>query len=234
IEICENQGINQQAANDRAARLTALQLHELGIPLEGNVVQHHDWTGKNCPALLRGTPDGWTDFLQMVSDYYSKTLEAPPENNHAAPLDLFVAKDVEESKDGTLAQNGILSTEFGGGAETGMRSAYGGTIDPNEPQASLPARLPRSKRQIQVSNPSSGRSVICLVNDVGPWNIHDSYWEHGSRPAAEAQFENHQVAEDRHVPSNRAGLDLTPAAMLALGVSGAVNTRQVTVNWQFV
>src|SRR5262249_1181887 len=56
IEICENLGIDQKAANDRAALLTAVQLHELGISLENNVVQHFDWSGKDCPALLRHPP----------------------------------------------------------------------------------------------------------------------------------------------------------------------------------
>ena len=70
IEICENQGIDQQAANDRAALLTAVQLHELGIPLSNNVVQHHDWSTKDCPALLRHPASKWTAFLQKVADFY--------------------------------------------------------------------------------------------------------------------------------------------------------------------
>jgi N-acetylmuramoyl-L-alanine amidase CwlA len=57
IEICENRGIDQQAANDRAALLTAVQLHELNIPLE-DIRQHHDWSGKDCPALMRHPADG--------------------------------------------------------------------------------------------------------------------------------------------------------------------------------
>jgi N-acetylmuramoyl-L-alanine amidase/Transglycosylase SLT domain len=71
IEICENRGIDQQAANDRAALLAAAQLHELNIPL-GNVVQHFDWSTKDCPALLRHPSSNWTAFLQRVQDFYNR------------------------------------------------------------------------------------------------------------------------------------------------------------------
>jgi hypothetical protein len=232
IEICENRGIDQAAANDRAAKLTAAMLHELGISPGGNVVQHHDWSGKDCPRLLRHPATGWTAFLQNVANYYNGITDNGHENDHAALAHFLAAPGPEQVE--ASPQANIVSTEFGGGNEAGMPSAYGGTVDPNRPQASLPARVPRSKRQIRVSNPANGRSVVCLVNDVGPWNTHDAYWDNGRRPAAESQHQNHQPAENGHVPSNAAGLDLTPAAMLALGVAGPINTRQVTVNWQFV
>lgn len=209
IEICENQGINQPATNARAAQLTAVLLHELGIDLEGNVVQHHSWSGKDCPRL-RGVGAGWTTFLGQVAQFYRETNTGVVENDgHGFPV---------HAADGISAgavQTNILSTEFGGGSEAGMPSAYGGTVDPNQPQASLPARIARSQRQIQVTNLGNNRSVTCFVNDVGPWNTHDSYWEHGTRPASEAQTQNGEMAENGQVPTNEAGLDLTPAAMLS-------------------
>ena len=91
IEICQNRGIDHDAANDRAARLTSVMLHELGIRLNGNVVQHHDWSGKDCPMLLRHAADGWTHFLEKVASYYGAVALAPPaENDHAAPVHLKV------------------------------------------------------------------------------------------------------------------------------------------------
>ncbi|WP_150526891.1 peptidoglycan recognition protein family protein [Roseibium sediminis] len=51
IEVCMNQGINQQAANDRAARLVACLLHDLKLN-KSRIVPHKHWTGKNCPILL--------------------------------------------------------------------------------------------------------------------------------------------------------------------------------------
>ncbi|MBV9672099.1 MAG: N-acetylmuramoyl-L-alanine amidase [Verrucomicrobia bacterium] len=86
IEICENDGIDQLAANDRAALLTAIQLHELGIPLQGNVVQHFDWSGKNCPALLRNPLSNWEDFLARVAFYYDQIQLDSPDVDHSANL----------------------------------------------------------------------------------------------------------------------------------------------------
>ncbi len=71
IEICENEGIDQSAANDRAALLTALLLREHGLLPTKDVVQHHHWTGKNCPHLLR-IGDRWAQLLQAVTAYYDE------------------------------------------------------------------------------------------------------------------------------------------------------------------
>jgi N-acetylmuramoyl-L-alanine amidase len=130
----------------------------------------------------------------------------------------------------------INATEFGGGSESGMDSAYGGKVHGDEPEAALPAMLPKAKeqRQILVTNPNNKNSVVCLVNDLGPWNTTDDYWNNGTRPKAEEQHRNKTKAENGQVPTNDAGIDLTPAAMDALGVAGKINTRQVPVDWRFV
>jgi len=135
---------------------------------------------------------------------------------------------------GELPFRNINATEFGGGSESGMPSAYGGVVHPDKPEASLPARLPRERRRIVVRNPANSRSVECKINDVGPWNIRDPYWDEGRRPLAESQFRDGIEAQNGDVPTNDAGLDLTPAAMNALGVAGPVNTRQVHVDWDFI
>src|SRR5712692_1189096 len=131
---------------------------------------------------------------------------------------------------GELRFRNINATEFGGGSESGMPSAYGGTVNLDQPEASLPARLPRERRRIVVRNPANSRSVECKVNDVGPWNLRDLYWDEGRRPLAESQLRNGTEAQNGDVPTNDAGVDLTPAAMDALGVDGPVNTRQVHVD----
>lgn len=130
----------------------------------------------------------------------------------------------------------IFATEFGGGNEAGMDSAYGGKVNPDEPQASLPARLPGdpAERRIRVLNPANGKLVVCLVNDVGPWNTTDAYWKSQTRPRAEAQYVLKKKADNGEVPSNPAGLDLTSAAYDALGIGGMVNTRSAKFDWEFV
>jgi hypothetical protein len=47
-----------------------------------------------------------------------------------------------------------------------------GIVDPNVPQAALPAKVvAHNLRRVKVS--ANGREVICFVNDMGPWNTHD-------------------------------------------------------------
>ena len=50
IEICESG--NRKAAVDNAIWLTKKLMKERGIQ-PGNVFQHHHWSGKNCPRILR-------------------------------------------------------------------------------------------------------------------------------------------------------------------------------------
>ena len=65
IEICMQAGIDQDAADERAAQLSALLCFDLGIPVSG-VVPHKHWTGKNCPVLLLSS---WNAFVQKISAY---------------------------------------------------------------------------------------------------------------------------------------------------------------------
>lgn len=115
-----------------------------------------------------------------------------------------------------------------------MDSAYGGKVDPDAHEAALPARLLNTRRSIRVTHSASGRSVVCRVNDVGPWNISDRYWDADARPLAEAQFATHTPAQNGQIPANKAGIDLTPAVFDALGIRGPINTRQTIVDWCFV
>lgn len=69
IEICMHRGIKSIDAYNRAAALTAFLLHRKNIHIS-NVVQHHFWTGKNCPIQLRATGGGWEAFLSRTWDEY--------------------------------------------------------------------------------------------------------------------------------------------------------------------
>lgn len=73
IEVCMNQGINQQTAFDRAARLVAALLFDMGKNVS-IVVPHHFWTGKNCPRLLlQGGQPGqrWNAFKELINQHLS-------------------------------------------------------------------------------------------------------------------------------------------------------------------
>ncbi len=68
IEICENRDGNRTLAERNAAWLVAKLLREFNLGLD-RVKQHYDWSGKNCPRVLRGRKDGWKNFLAAVESH---------------------------------------------------------------------------------------------------------------------------------------------------------------------
>ena len=76
IEICENSDGNRAKAEANAAWLTAKLLKDLGLGID-RVVQHHKWTGKNCPRVLRSRVNGWAGFLAAVQEHLSPPVQTP-------------------------------------------------------------------------------------------------------------------------------------------------------------
>lgn len=117
----------------------------------------------------------------------------------------------------------IVATVFGGRDET-QPSAYGGMVDPRKYGVALPDRFIGERPEVWVFNRDTGKSVLCRIVDVGPWNIDDPYWETwGGRPQAETGTD----AWGRE--TNLAGIDLTPAAAKVIGLDGLGR-----VDWEFV
>lgn len=77
IEICMNSDIDQAAADDRAARLVAVLLYDIGLDID-QVRTHQSWTGKHCPRRLIGRSAGmsWAEFRQAAERYRS-SIERP-------------------------------------------------------------------------------------------------------------------------------------------------------------
>lgn len=122
--------------------------------------------------------------------------------------------------------HGITATVFGGSSERkkrSERSAYDGhAIDDRELCVALPARFKGSRPRVEVE--ALGRKVVCEIGDVGPWNTDDPYWlREGGRPQAESGRDR------RGRLTNRAGIDLSPAAAKAIGLRG-----KGLVNWRFI
>lgn len=89
IEICMNSDMRDpDACYDRAALLTAWLAYRLGIHVPSGVYQHHDWSGKNCPRVLRAKPDGWSNFLAKVQRSFKNLspvdapVISPPIDDH--------------------------------------------------------------------------------------------------------------------------------------------------------
>lgn len=119
-------------------------------------------------------------------------------------------------------QMGITATVFGG-ADDPNQSAYGGMVDPAKPGVALPYRFKGTRPKVRVFK--GGKSVVCDIVDVGPWNIDDPYWEKiGHRPQAETGTDKYKGRK-----TNLAGIDLTPAAANAVGLNG-----KGVVDWEFV
>lgn len=127
----------------------------------------------------------------------------------------------------------INASEFGGRSDPETSAYDDQPIDPSAMEVALPARLPADQRKVRIFNLRNNQSVDAVVRDVGPWNTHDAYWEGSGRPLAEAQHRDGTVAHDGKVPSNDAGIDMTPAIFDALGIAGPEDTRQAHVDWMF-
>lgn len=67
IEICVNRDGDYEKAVKNTATLVRQLMTEYSIPLE-NIVQHHRWSGKNCPKNLRSGAKGvnWQQFIRMI------------------------------------------------------------------------------------------------------------------------------------------------------------------------
>ncbi|PPB10925.1 peptidoglycan recognition protein family protein [Brevibacillus laterosporus] len=65
IEICENIDGDIRKAEELAAQLAADLLKQFNLGID-RVKQHWDWSGKNCPHVLRARPNGWRDFVALI------------------------------------------------------------------------------------------------------------------------------------------------------------------------
>jgi N-acetylmuramoyl-L-alanine amidase len=68
IEICMNPETDRAIAEKNAAQLIAY-LYETVPTLAAypvGVKQHYDWTGKDCPSLIRSRANGWQNFMALV------------------------------------------------------------------------------------------------------------------------------------------------------------------------
>lgn len=120
---------------------------------------------------------------------------------------------------------GITATEFGGNSER-ERSAYDShRISNAELCVALPYRFSGIRPKVEVKGPSG--TAIGTIEDVGPWNLNDPYWDHGARPQAESGKDLGQTGNVRD--TNLAGIDLSPALANAVGVDG-----KGKVDWRFI
>jgi N-acetylmuramoyl-L-alanine amidase len=75
IELCVNKDGNFTKTQENAALLVAkLQRETPNL----TIVQHNHWSGKDCPHVLRSTPNGWTSFMVLVTQAVGSTPAPDP------------------------------------------------------------------------------------------------------------------------------------------------------------
>ena len=75
IEICVNQDGNFNKAMKNAAELCAylMSIYDINI---NNVLQHYDWSGKNCPENMRANDNKlWKAFIAKIIDFSKNKIE---------------------------------------------------------------------------------------------------------------------------------------------------------------
>lgn len=76
IEICMNRDMNTTVGYANAARLVAHCVQSLGLNFPSCMKQHHDWSGKNCPRVIRtGAVINWDNFIELCADQVSNKSE---------------------------------------------------------------------------------------------------------------------------------------------------------------
>lgn len=158
--------------------------------------------------------------LARVKDYQAK---------NKLKVDGIVGSYTWRSLLGTAApaipsKTNIVATVFGGRSDPN-RSAYDNhVISDSELAVALPYKFQGERPRVKVTNRANGKSVTCTIEDVGPWNTHDPYWTvHAGRPQAESG------TDTTGRKTNKAGIDLSPAAARAIGLPG-----KGLVDWSFV
>lgn len=118
----------------------------------------------------------------------------------------------------------IIASVFGGEGDYNV-SAYDEdkVLNDVDLYVALPDRFDGDRPSVEVYNRATGKSAIGRVEDVGPWNIDDPYWDLGTRPQAETGTDMSGRT------TNGAGIDLSPALAKALGIDGMGK-----VDWVFV
>ncbi len=75
-----NEGLDFKRAYERAALLAALLAYRLDIQVPDAIHQHHYWSGKDCPTVLRHTENGWSDFVDQVLAIRQSLTPVPTED----------------------------------------------------------------------------------------------------------------------------------------------------------
>ncbi len=141
IEICENRDGVRTEAEKNAAWLVAKLLKDHGLSID-RVRQHYDWSGKNCPRVLRGRKGGWQGFLAAVEAHLKTEAEI------TRPIGIYVdgkkADEVGYLIDNATYVRASYLIALIGGSVTG----HGDHIKITLPPKADPAEIAKLKAEI--------------------------------------------------------------------------------------
>ncbi|TGD72194.1 DUF1353 domain-containing protein [Mangrovimicrobium sediminis] len=116
VEICMNSDMDDAKGYSNAAKLVAFCIKKLGLTFPGCMKQHHDWSGKNCPSVIRaGAVIDWGAFLNLcekniaaskLSDTELLSIDQPavpewaPDDAEAVLRSIDEAMDLHQHEEG--------------------------------------------------------------------------------------------------------------------------------------
>lgn len=116
IEICVNADGDFKKAIGNAAELVKVLMARHHIPIS-NVVQHNNWSGKDCPHFLRNGEKGisWGDFIGMVKAGTTAKPASKPAGKPAGGYKGYSIVDYLNSigGDSSFAHRAKLAEQYG-------------------------------------------------------------------------------------------------------------------------
>ena len=196
IEICENKDGVRTEAEKNAAWLTAKLLRDFSLELE-RVKQHHYWSGKNCPRVLRGRAGGWSSFLKAVQSHLQPSGSTPILGQPAATVQQ--AQEWARRRQAHARFVEIAPVYWQYGALTGLRpevlyaqsaketafGRYGGAVQPGQNNwAGIKVKSPQGDSTTDFetfATPEEGVRAhfnhICAYVGLEPVGVpHGRYW----------------------------------------------------------
>lgn len=143
IEMCVNEGSDIEATRHNAAKLTAKLMYDYHIPI-ANVVQHHHWSGKDCPKIMRATSGAWEAFLALVEELYDASKPTPS-----------VETPKSESSESMVSKY-----------QTWLNATYGAGLDMDGSFGPLTKRA--SIKALQASFNAAYKSGLAIDGSFGP------------------------------------------------------------------
>ena len=125
----------------------------------------------------------------------------------------------------------ITATVFGGSDDPNVSAYDEHELDDTAVYVALPFKFKGERPQVEVWCGKAYR--IAMIEDVGPWMIDDDYWNHfNGRPLVELYYKQKRPLprgpNAGRVPSNDAGIDLSPSLARMIGIEG-----KGKVSWRF-